>query len=112
MNRGLVWIACASVCACSDDGTPQLERVTPSAASHGATVTLVGRRLCLEQPCSELGGEVQIGLAIPSYRAAAVAASDTQWEFVVPSIVPAGETDVLITVAGRSSNALSFEVLP
>lgn len=112
MIRVVVVLACATIGACTDDGGPRLESVTPAAAGRGITVVLEGRRLCLERPCSELGGEVQLGLGVPSYRATVTAASDTQWQFVVPSTVPPGETDLLITVAGQSSNALAFEVLP
>ena len=113
MKRELVVVACALLpAACTDDGGPRLHSVTPAAAGHGITVVLAGERLCLERPCSELGGEVQLGLDVPSYRATVEGASDTQWTFRVPPTVPAGATDVLISVGGRSSNALAFEVLP
>ncbi len=77
------------------------------------TITLTGERLCLAEPtCMGLGGEVQLGLDVPSYRAALLSATDERWEFQVPSIVPAGDTQVIVIVSGRSSNALAFEVLP
>jgi hypothetical protein len=107
---GLVLLLCA---ACAEDGGPKLDTVSPVAAGHGATVALMGQRLCQARPtCSGLGGEVQLGLDVPSYQAAIVSSTDERWEFRVPSIIPAGETQVIVIVSGRSSNALSFEVLP
>ena len=87
--------------------------MSPVAARPGATIALLGERLCLANAtCSGLGGEVQLGLSVPSYQATIVSSTDERWEFVVPSIVPAGDTQLIVIVSGRSSNALSFEVLP
>lgn len=101
------------LCACADDGGPRLDSVSPLAAGHGATIALTGARLCQGQPtCAGVGGEIQLGLDVPSYQATIVSSTDERWEFQVPSIVPAGDTQVILIVSGRSSNALPFSVLP
>ena len=101
------------LCACADDGGPRLDSVSPVAASHGTTVALMGERLCLaHDTCSGLGGEVQLGLDVPSYQATIVSATDERWEFQVPAIIPTGDTQVIVIVNGRSSSSLPFEVLP
>jgi len=101
------------VAACSaDDGGPKLASASPASAAHGASVIVTGEHLCLSRPCEQTGGTLQLGLAVPSVQAIVTDASDTRWAFVVPAAVPSGDTEIVITVNGRSSNALSFEVLP
>lgn len=100
------------LCACADDGGPRITSVMPPAAPHGGTVWVHGIDLCEGRPsCHGLGGNVQLGLGSPSYQAPVVDATPEMWRFQVPDFVPIGETDVLLTLDGRSSNALPFEVI-
>jgi hypothetical protein len=97
---------------CSDDGGPRLDAVMPAAIPAGGMVTMTGSRLCGESSdCSAAAGEVLIGLALPQTQAQIVSYDDTSALIVIPSITPAGKTDLIVTVDERSSNALPFEVL-
>jgi hypothetical protein len=109
---GRVAVACA-LAGCVDDGGPRLDTVLPAAAGHGAMMTLTGRRLCGETGnCETAGGEVTLGLALPTVKANVVEYSDTRAVVVVPDLAPVGPTQLVITVNERASNALDFEVLP
>ncbi|MGE0867755.1 MAG: IPT/TIG domain-containing protein [Kofleriaceae bacterium] len=98
---------------CTDDGGPRLRSVTPVAAARGTSVTIEGDRLCGSAgDCGSAGGEVQIGLELPYAKATVTSYTDTRAEIVIPSVAPTGPTELVITVDGRSSNSLGFEVLP
>lgn len=112
MIRAAVLVACACSYACADDRGPHVERVTPAAAPHDVTVELLGERLCLARSCDDVGGDLQIGLSPPTYRARIVSVSDTRWELQVPSLVPVGRTALVLSVDDHVSNSLPFEVLP
>ncbi|MBK9035035.1 MAG: hypothetical protein IPL61_27855 [Myxococcales bacterium] len=110
---GLALTACAPV-----DG-PTLAEVVPAAARAGATITLTGADLCgptvdvVAGACEPLpSGAVDFGLTPPIVRAEVVAWRAGSIAVVVPSQVAIGPTTVYVTVDGRSSNGLSFEVLP
>lgn len=108
MIRGFVLL----LAACSaDESGPKLASASPASATHGASVIVTGEHLCLSRPCEQTGGTVQLGLGT-SVQAIVTDATDTRWAFVVPAAAPVGDTEIVITVNGRSSNALSFEVLP
>jgi uncharacterized protein (TIGR03437 family) len=79
----------------------------PSPAAHGAVVTIAGERMC-DGDCTTAAGELTIG----DVRAPLLAFSDTSAQISVPSVAPAGTTEIVLTVGGSSSNALAFEVLP
>jgi len=103
----------AALAACADDGGPRLVAVTPASASHDATVTVTGSRLCgARADCASAAGEVELGLRPPMVRAIVVDYSDTAAQIVIPPAVPVGATALTVTVNERSSNALDFEVLP
>ena len=107
-----VAVACA-LAGCVDDKGPRLDTVMPMAAGHGAMVTLAGRRLCGETGnCETAGGEVTLGLDLPTVKANVVEYTDTRAVIVVPDVAPVGATQVVITVNERASNAIDFEVLP
>lgn len=102
MIRLLVLLA-----ACAETTGPHLSSATPQSASHGATVTLAGERLCAGD-CAHAAGMFDIGNA----RAAVVALTDTSAQITIPDLAPAGKTSIVLTVDDSASNALAFEVLP
>ncbi|MGE0546476.1 MAG: IPT/TIG domain-containing protein [Kofleriaceae bacterium] len=99
--------------SCADDGAPRLSSVAPPVAARGMMVTIDGDRLCGPSgDCDSAGGDVQIGLEFPYVKASVVSYSATRAVVVIPSVAPVGPTELVITVDGRSSNALALEVLP
>ena len=95
-----------------------LTAVEPAAAGRGAAVTLTGLDLCggtatAAGACDPLpSGAVDFGLSPPIARAAVVRWADAAITVTVPTPVAIGATSVYVTVDGRTSNALDFEVLP
>ena len=105
-------VVLALVGACADDGGPRLEAVTPASAARGVAVTITGTRFCgVAGDCASAGGQVQVGLDQP-VRAELVGYDATAAKIIVPQAAPSGATDLVLTVDGRSSNALAFQVLP
>ncbi|NVB79302.1 MAG: hypothetical protein HOV81_12975 [Kofleriaceae bacterium] len=99
--------------ACADDGGPRLDEVTPSSARVGTSVQIVGRRLCGAQAsCLGVAAKVEIGLEPPIAEAMVFAYSDTVATIQIPATAMPGKTALVLTVDGRSSNSLDFEVLP
>ena len=92
---------------CAQDTGPHLSSATPSSASHGATVTIAGERLC-EGDCMHAGGE----LTLDNVQAPIVALTDTSLQMTVPDVAPVGRASLVLTVNDTASNALAFEVLP
>ena len=100
-----------SACA-ADDGGPRLDSVMPAAASANAQVVVAGSRLCgPSDDCAHAASTVQLGLSPPMIDVLISTYTATSLTFVVPATT-AGKTSVEVTVDGRSSNALAFEVLP
>jgi hypothetical protein len=98
---------------CADDGGPRLDAVDPGAAARNATVTLTGQRLCgPAADCAHAAGAILLGLSPPQVHINVVSYTDTSVQAVIPSLATVGRTDLIATVDDRSSNALSFEVLP
>ena len=77
-------------------------------------VTVTGTRLCVPADNTNLCGPVAIalGLDLPMIEAPVSAVSATTVQFAVPNAAPIGSTEIIATVNGRSSNALTFEVTP
>ena len=88
---------------------PELGSVSPSAARRGATVTLHGTGLC-EVPAT-CAGDVAFGFE-PPVGAVVTRWTATELDVVVPQSIAIGPTEIIVTVVGRSSGALAFEVLP
>lgn len=98
---------------CAETSGPRLESVTPSAARRGELVAIAGHRLCgASGDCETAGGEVQLGLDLPTVRAQIISYADTEAEILVPDLVSVGRTSIVFTVNEFSSNELAFEVLP
>lgn len=108
-------VALALAGACVDDGGPRLDTVSPASAPRGAIVTLTGTRFCGSAgsagDCDKAAGQIQIGLDQP-VRAQIVSFGPTAAKISVPQVAPAGDTELVLEVGGRSSNALAFQVLP
>ena len=102
------------VAACQQDPyTPYLSSVDPISAQHGAVVTIYGSLLCgPSSNCTNAGGEIQIGLDPPVVQAVIDNYTAYNVEITIPTAAPVGKTSLVLTVDGRSSNALAFEVLP
>ena len=102
-----------ALAACTTEPGPQLDAVVPAAASHDATVTLSGERLCgTSSDCMAVTSTLQIGLELPVIDAVITDFTATSATIVIPDLAPVGKTELVITVNNRSSNALAFEVLP
>jgi hypothetical protein len=99
--------------ACADDGGPRLDEVTPASARAGTSVQIVGRRFCGDsQACLGVAATVDLGLEPPIVQAMVFAYSDTVATIQIPTTATPGKTELVLTVDGRSSNSLDFEVLP
>lgn len=110
----MAWLA-LSACSANDDfPSPAIASVQPDSGMPGAIVTVSGSYLC-QQPrvdgsdvdplaCEHMG-TVMFGTApgvVASY-------TDTMAIVEVPSLAP-GNVGVVVSVAGRSSNQISFVV--
>lgn len=110
--------AIAALVACAPIDGPRLTSIEPAAGRRGTTVTLVGTDLCggtatAAGDCAPLpSGAVDFGLSPPMVRAVIRSWADAQITATVPAPVADGATSVYVTVDGRTSNALDFEVLP
>jgi len=99
------------LCSCADDGGPRLTRATPEMAGIGATVELIGTRFCgMHADCAGVPAKVEFGIASPIALAPIHSLTDTSLTIQVPVLAAAGATDIVLTVDGRSSNALAFTV--
>lgn len=112
-------VAALGLAACAPAVGPSVDRVEPSQAAHGATVTVYGEDFCGDGraagdgTCTTLPpGGVTFGLELPAARAEVVSWDDGTIRVTVPDAAPAGATDIVVTVDGRSSNAADFTVLP
>lgn len=112
MIRVLCLIA---VAACgTDDGGPRLDSIAPTAVMQGAMAMVTGSRLCGtggSAACANVPAMIALGIDPPMVQAEVASYTDTTATFVVPSLVPVGQTVVIVTVGDQSSNALAFEVL-
>jgi len=116
-----VKFAAASVvlAACQPGNGPTIDGVVPAQATRGTMVTVHGDGFCGEGraagdgSCATLPpGAVDFGLELPMARAMVVSWTEGAIEVTVPAAARVGETDVIVTVDGRSSNGGAFEVLP
>ena len=105
--------------ACAPADGPQLDAIEPRSAGRGVQVRLGGDGFCGPQgegpdgTCSSLpSGAVDFGLEPPIARAEVVAWRAAAIDVLVPAGAALGATTVYVTVDGRSSNGVSFEVLP
>lgn len=114
MNRGPLLALVIALCgACTDDGGPRLDSVTPPASARNTMVTVTGQALCgAHDDCTHATGSIVLGLSPPQIQATVVAAEPTSLRIVIPSLAALGATHLIATVDDRSSNALAFEVLP
>ena len=97
---------------CADDGGPRLSSVSPASAGIGASVELRGDRFCgATANCADAGGHVELGITQPLVQAPVLDYADTSATIQIPALAPSGTTSIVLTVDGRSSNALAFEVL-
>lgn len=96
---------------CLGERGPRLTAATPAQARPGALVMLAGTDLCAGD-CAAAAGEVLVGLGARQLRAPIASYADTLAVIAVPSLAPAGATELVVTVGSASSNALAFEVLP
>ena len=99
-------------CSANDDiRAPTISAVMPDHGAPGTFVTVTGSDLC-QQPrgdddpltCAHVGT-----LLFDTFPMVAIAYSDTTVMAEVPAL-PAGRSSVGVSVAGRSSNRLSFVV--
>ena len=99
--------------ACTaDDGGPSLTDVTPASAAAGASVALTGERFCgTRADCVGVAAKVELGIDAPIVVAPVLAYAATSATIQVPMLAAAGATELVLTVDGRSSNALPFEVI-
>ena len=114
MKRALVGVVAGVVAgACTVEAGPRLHEATPARAAVGARVQVHGDGFCgAAGDCSAVAYRVSLGLELPSVQAIVHGYSDTTADIQIPSIAPVGSTSIVLTVDGRSSNALDFEVLP
>jgi hypothetical protein len=98
---------------CAQTTGPHLSSATPSPAAHGQVVTIAGERMC-DGNCTTAAGEFAIGgeADTPAVQLPVVAFADTSAQVSIPDVAPSGNTSIILTVNGSSSNALAFEVLP
>ncbi len=116
MSRFVVVVSLIGGCAPLDG--PRVDDLEPGAAARGASVVLYGAGFCgggasVDGRCEPLpSGAVDFGLSPPIARAELRSWRDGAIDVLVPASVDIGATTVYVTVDGRSSNGVSFEVLP
>jgi hypothetical protein len=103
--------ACLLAACSTDDGGPRLDAVMPTAAARGAMAVLTGSRLCGGGDCSAVPARLTLGSEPPVIDVELVSYADTTATFIVPALAPTGDSQLVATVGGRSSNALPFQVL-
>lgn len=115
----LASLALAAGLGCDATPGPTIDAVAPVAAARGADVVLSGAGFCgagavdAAGACVELpSGAVDVGLRAPIVRAPIVAWGAETIVATVPTQAALGATVIYVTVDGRSSNAVDFEVLP
>ena len=114
MNRGpLLAVFVLALCSCTDDGGPRLDAVTPASSARNTMVTVTGRNLCgAADDCAHATGSIVLGLSPPQVQVHVVSTDPDSLVVVIPALAEVGATHLIATVDDRSSNALSFEVLP
>ncbi len=112
-------VAAIGLAACQPAAGPMLDALEPAQGVRGVMVTVRGVGFCGAGAAADDGsctslppGAVDFGLDLPMARARVVSWSAAAIDVTVPAAAPTGMTDVIVTVDGRSSNALAFEVLP
>jgi hypothetical protein len=90
--------------------------VAPSSAARGDSIVVSGQRLCeavdATGTCAPHAGSVTFGIEPPQVAAAITSWTNTRIVVVVPGAAPIGDTEIVVTESGRSSNAIGFAVLP
>ena len=98
------------VAGCAADAGPHLDTVTPEAGRAGDEVTISGSGFCGDGACDPLpGGYVSFGIA-PQVDGVVTAWREDEIRAVVPAGAATGEILIVVTVDGRSSNGVRFEV--
>lgn len=118
--RGAVMLGVLGALGCEAAEGPRIEAVAPAAARRGSAVVLSGEGFCGPREVRADGacqpnlpsGHVDFGLEPPIARALVLTWRDAAIEVEVPGAVDTGATTVYVTVDGRSSNGVPFEVLP
>ena len=103
-----------AIAACASDG-PTIDAASPMTIARGAPLALTGTRFCqgavtVDGACAgAITGTVDVGLSAP-IRAEISAWRDAQVIVTIPAQAPTGRTDVYVTSAGRSSNAVEIVI--
>jgi hypothetical protein len=107
-------LALALLVGCEGVDPPVIASVTPASAPRGETVELAGERFCelADDSCAPFSGSVAFGLELPQIRAVPVSWAPQRIRLVVPQNVADGATVIVVTVDGRTSNAVEFTVAP
>jgi len=115
LAAALVLTGAALLGGCISDA-PHIDAVAPTTAARGTMITLTGVRFCqsagvdADGNCAgPIAGKVDFGVDGP-IEAQVVSWTDTQVVAVVPQLAATGSSDVYLTSAGLSSNAVSIEV--
>ncbi|HEX3766007.1 MAG TPA: IPT/TIG domain-containing protein [Kofleriaceae bacterium] len=110
----IAWLG-LSACSANDDvPAPAIGAVQPDRAAPGVSVTVSGSSLCQEPRTDGSDGDPlacdHVGTVLfDTAPGVATSYTDTAVIVEVPSLPP-GPVDLSISVAGRSSNHLSFTV--
>jgi hypothetical protein len=104
-------VALALAGGCVDDGGPRITSLSPSLAVPSQTVEIAGTRLCGPSgDCANVAATVELDAQPSAIDALVVSWTATLADVIVPS-VPGGSYPVIVTVDGRSSNALTLVVM-
>ncbi len=104
------------LCGCGADQGPRIEAIEPSTGQAGERVEITGARFCgddvvvaADNACDPLpAGYVSFGID-PQIDGMTVAWRDDRIEAIVPASAT-GTVQVVLTVDGRSSNGVWFEI--
>jgi uncharacterized protein (TIGR03437 family) len=116
LHRAGVSLAVVLSAACAPSTDLQVSSVEPASAAPGELVALTGSGFCGDRAvspdglCPTVTGYVDIGINPPMRRADVVEWTGERIAISVPSMAPAGGSSLVVTVDGRSSNAVRFEV--
>jgi hypothetical protein len=103
-------VVCCLVAGCTGTDGPHLDAVSPTAGAPGDDVTLTGSGFCGDGDCDPLpAAYVSFGID-PQIDGVITAWSEGEIGARVPQGVATGEILIVVTVDGRSSNGVWFEI--
>jgi hypothetical protein len=99
-------------CSSSSDG-PHITSVSPEMVMVAEAITITGTEFCGSSGvCAEADINIQLGTDPPYFNVMPQMETATQVVALIPADVGTGNTQLVMTVNGNSSNGVSLDILP